>query len=1259
MSATKVLDLAEKQGLLEPKVIADLRKQVAESRFVVTPEALAKVLVDHEHLTPFQARKLVASALGDPPSDPAPPRRAKSGPAVPDDLTLADDDSGGLERSLTAPPGGSPADDDVVLLEAVDAPQPAAPKQAPGPPAKPAFTPPKQPAPKAEVPKREGSKPSAPPPGPTEELIELEPVLGPAAPAPASTSKLKPPRWTKEPKTPPPPRTPTSVPVESLVELTPIGAPGGLTPLDSRQTAVLTPLPSAPAAHGAALAPAALSELAPLDPLGAEATGDSALLGGGPAAARKTRKNVWDSPLLLIGGGLLGLIIVAFVLLYMQLGRGSAAELLAKADEDYRSGSYASALVAYEKFLKGYADAPEAGFVRVRIGMAKLRQSSQEGKDPRAGLAAAKTILPEIEKEEKFSEARQELSTLLPDIADGFATQATDAKDAKSKEELVGLAGEAMELVNTPSYLPASLRKDREPRIAAILDKLKVAERSIQQDKDLVVALGKIDAAEKQGDAAAAYQVRNELLKTYPGLVANPDLIAAIRKVGDKERELVKVSSEPLAAATDDRDPQANRIVLAVREGPEPAASAAKIAYVPLEGAVYAVDVESGRILWRRHLGYETLIPPQAISREDGADALVSDARQHELLRLAAANGKVVWRLPIGQAFTSPLVAGDRIYVTTRDGRVLQIGAASGAAAAAADLPQPAAVPAAFVSRGSRLVQLGQHSTVFVLSADSLACNETYYLGHARGSILVPPVAVLDYVIVAESPADDHTLIHVLAPAGDDKRLAEIGQPFRLRGRVTSPMIAGGRRIAAVTDLGQIAVYEVDAANKEQPVRPVSGLEATERMPTQVHYTADPNRLWTASKRISLLEIQGSLQNLASRWSRHQDDTFVGGLHAFGDVLIHARRRPGRPGIILEGCRAGGGETLWTTQVAAPIAAIAPSSARKTADVVTLQGRVFSLSGEQLAGGIVDQAAFPLPQGSLGSILPEVAQSVDGNTLAWTESQAGGRVIAYDLSAGTPPLIAPPADAADRAAMGGVLWNASVLVPHTSGKVELLSMATGKPAALPFLPALSPDALPQWSRPAVLPDGSGFVISDGRQTIYRVAPKDQPQLHLAIAAEQSVEQPIRGSLAALGDTVYGLVHNESAVTLVAFDPQSLAQLAKWSLSGQPQFGPVVVGGRTYVATETDGLLCLGEGAKLLWQRPQAHGPLAGPPVAGAAGELLLLYQSGKLARIAADSGDELAVGEIGEPPGRAAALVGQQVLVSTSDGALVLVPLPQ
>src|SRR4051794_21443906 len=112
----KVLDLAEQQGLLDVKAIAELRRQVAESKFVITPEAIAKVLVDHGHLTPFQARKLVSQALGSEP-DPVEQRLAEKQPKrrsePEEDLTLADSSTDvpirAKSTSQPAPDQGRPA----------------------------------------------------------------------------------------------------------------------------------------------------------------------------------------------------------------------------------------------------------------------------------------------------------------------------------------------------------------------------------------------------------------------------------------------------------------------------------------------------------------------------------------------------------------------------------------------------------------------------------------------------------------------------------------------------------------------------------------------------------------------------------------------------------------------------------------------------------------------------------------------------------------------------------------------------------------------------------------------------------------------------------------------------------------------------------------------------------------------------------------------------------------------------------------------
>jgi outer membrane protein assembly factor BamB len=1234
MSATKVLDLAEQQALLEPKVIADLRRQVADSKFIVTPEALAKVLVDNGHLTAFQARKLVDTALGtgeaERPAPPAPMQLAPPKPKPVEDLTLADDEGLGLADSV---------EEDIVMLEPV-APS-AKPTSRPAGhvlPPKPVSRSSKEPRTEAasarekpdtrersEKPsKPKSSRPAAVPPGPTVEIIDLDAVEDAPPPSPAAKGP-----WRGN--VPPPERAAPDAGFESAASAV------GLEAFDNN-----SPVSADPFAD---------PMLAGADPLAA----NNPLAKPQPAPRKR---NVWDSPLLLIGGGVLGAVLVAFALLWYSLTRGSAAEVLSKADEEYRAGSYSSAMVGYEGFLASYPSDPSVSYARVKLGMAKLRQASADGKNPKQGLQSANAILPTIATEEKFNEARPELSTLLPDIADGFATLAVDAKDRAQKEDLVTQAMEAMELVLNPSYIPASLRKEREARIAAIDDKLSLARRSIEEDKELRRALEKIAEQTQAKKAADAYQVRAELLKIYPALEANDDLAAAIQAVTEQERQLVEVREETLAAATDDPQAPGSRLVLSSRDGPEPAAPT-KFAYVPVAGSVYGLDAISGRALWRRHVGYETVIAPQAISRDDAADALLADSREHVLLRLAAATGLVAWRQTLAEPFFAPTITGERILVTTASGRVCQLDAANGELVRFAQLPQGATVPTAVDEASGRLIQLGEHSTLFVLSGESLACTETYYLGHRAGSILVPPAAVLEHLIVAESPADDHTLVHVLAPAGEQRRLQRIGQPFRLKGRVVVPPVVVGRRVILVTDQGQVAVYEVSPTNKAQPVRPLAGIAATGGTPSFNFYTADTNRLWMAGKGCVMYEIQAAVQSLKSGWTRHQEATFIAPLVLRGDILIHVRQAPNHPGVIVEGCLAATGDKIWTTELAVPLLGLVPSIPRRTVDAITEQGRVFPISSDELKTGIVDRPAFPLPAEWRGRARPEVLVSPDNRRITWIESGPGGRILAYPAGDGTAPHASTRVDSNEAGvAAPAATWGNNLVVPLSSGTVELVG-PRGERAALPLFPAASPEQLPKWTNPVVLPEDAGFVIGDGGRKIYRVEVKERPDKHLAAAAERNFELEVTGPMALAGDTLYALAQGEAGQVLLALDPQSLNIRGERPLAGKALFGPLATPQGVFAATLTDGLLCLDGGNELRWQTPFVHGPPAGPPIVTPQGTLLVLSQGGTMSVLAVADGKEIADSSVGEPLGAAACFVGKEIFAATSDGAVIRVPIPQ
>jgi hypothetical protein len=91
--------------------------------------------------------------------------------------------------------------------------------------------------------------------------------------------------------------------------------------------------------------------------------------------SRRPRASQWDSPLLLVGGGVLIVLLFVGVGLLFYLLRGSGDELYELAENDYRDLAYSQAIAKYEKFLAGFPSHPKASEARVRKVLARLRQA--------------------------------------------------------------------------------------------------------------------------------------------------------------------------------------------------------------------------------------------------------------------------------------------------------------------------------------------------------------------------------------------------------------------------------------------------------------------------------------------------------------------------------------------------------------------------------------------------------------------------------------------------------------------------------------------------------------------------------------------------------------------------------------------------------------------------------------------------------------------------------------------------------------------
>ncbi len=109
--AKKFIDLLESQQLLSDDIVVELRRQVAESKTKLSPELLAKLLVDNGHLTKFQATKLITEF-----SEPDPDDR----PAEEEELGFAEEAGASDPNSKVAAVFVDDEDDDIAEVEALE-----------------------------------------------------------------------------------------------------------------------------------------------------------------------------------------------------------------------------------------------------------------------------------------------------------------------------------------------------------------------------------------------------------------------------------------------------------------------------------------------------------------------------------------------------------------------------------------------------------------------------------------------------------------------------------------------------------------------------------------------------------------------------------------------------------------------------------------------------------------------------------------------------------------------------------------------------------------------------------------------------------------------------------------------------------------------------------------------------------------------------------------------------------------------------------
>ena len=1285
ISAEEFLAVLEQKDLLPARMLESLRGQVAKSAKPIAASAVAKLLIEKGMLTPTLAQRLLGTGSASPGRvEERPKPKPSAGPKK-----AADEEDFGLlplndpallpfdEPAGQVPPDDSaglvPLDDLASLQElALREQMPAAPaaRKPPAAPAKPAAPAAGSPA----IAKRLPAKPVQAPATKAGHPAAKAADAGTAAPTKPAA---------KGPATPAPANTPSPAGKQTVV---PAVSPRHDVPVSPRPasrignqppTPVGLPAATTPTAAGGSLLDEELPELSGdmgLEPLHGLVNADAAALAGplatpekkgGRAEKKKRSKKGWDSALILVGGGVLLSFLLAGGVLLWWLSRQGADEILLQANADYHKGSYTQAIYKYDQFLEKYPSHTGASLARVHRGLAEMRQATDGSTDWARSLETADRVLKKISSEAEFrSESQAELAALLPAIAQGLAGAAEKNPDQATVDQ----ARKTLAMVEKfvlPSARPAT-------RLTDIGAMLALAQRQIDRGKELDKTVAGMNAAVGRGKDAEAYQVRDALLRQYPSLAADAKLQAAVRAVSQAERSAVKrVELDHAAQTMEPAGRIAVSVALAARQSRSaPPESQGRVIFVRAGEAVYGLDAATGKVLWRRWTGIEAnhrtpSFPPTAVDDRPASDAILVDAAGRAVLRVEAATGKLRWRQPIGEPLDAyPVITLSQVLVASRSGRLVSIDLESGKSPGYVQFPQPLRVAPAVDPQGSTIYQVAEHSNLYVLSAETGRAREVVYLGHARGSIVTSPVLASHFLIVAENDRAAESRLRVLNVEGG--RSTPV-QEIRLQGHVVTPLVVSDLRVLAVTDVGNLGVFDVSGSDARQPlVRVGEGGAATDVASSD----GEPGSLvrfpfllgaqvLMADSQLTRYDVQSSRGRLQPTGNQDEDSTTLQRLVAIGPTVFHVRRRAGVPGVLVSALAAED-KPYWETALASPLAGepiVDPTTRQVTA--VTVTGSCFRLEAAALKdGNLIDQPVASLLPAEVRQPITD-AVPLDAGLLALAAMKGSGVfILAKDSGSTVAPGPIKTPDPFIRVALPDALacrpanFAGGLLAPTKAGQILLLDPASGANRAEPFQPRLESGVSLAWQEPAVL-GSNEFAVTDGRTKLYRVTVQTQPKPYLAVADTATTPEPIVAPLAAVGRVVYAA----DAHTLTAYELPKLSRGKQWPLGGRLVWGPRRIGQRVLLATDDDQLYCLTPEQKLLWQVPLAHGPLAGAP-AESGGRYVLASMAGMVWTIDAESGKEAAVEDLGRPLGCGPVPFGDQLLLAGRDGTLYLVGKP-
>lgn len=955
---------------------------------------------------------------------------------------------------------------------------------------------------------------------------------------------------------------------------------------------------------------------------------------------RLKEQTVMRSPLVLILGGGGGLLAIVALVFWFMINREQVRREFDEAAKEIKGAQFATGIQKFEEFIKahpGHNLTDGADGAKVQLSKARVDKELTGSPAYSNAIKALQEFVTEHREAKYFSELHDDVVVFAKKIALDTPKAATVNK----QRDLLKISVEAetlLERYSPPDSPPVEAKKEiakaREEAEAAIL-KSGVFEES----------LASINESLKKELPLAAVVTRQKLVVRYPDLSADRKIAAALSRALELAKKQAVREDFQRDAQTDDPVKSLPKpLTLAVRtRSLSEEQSANRVIFALGQDSCFAVDSITGDPIWRRTVGVGTPFFPVPVETSRSA-VLVFDTTQNQLVLLDRRTGELIWRQAVEPVSGPPLVAHGQIYLPTLEGFFYRIDADSGRITSRLKFPQRLFAPPIAMTDNVHLLIFGEAEFAYTLSLSPLECKLVSQTGHQPGTVKASPLAMGQYVLLAENDRATTSRLRVLNASKADQRLTDVAE-VRVEGHIRDEMILRGNQLFVASAGPRLTVFNVSDDKNQKTLAQIATLQIPTSHAGAAHLAAGTDgQIWLSVGALRKVVLKTNVLQLDEQATIAVGQS-IQPLQMIGRNLYVGRQLPLGQAVHLTQADGESMESNWKTVVGARLLA-ANQGADGQLVCVTEGADTFLLSANEVSTGgfrARSEKQLELPKNTLEPL--QAAGLAEGRVAVWTNGVDGKLwVIGPSALPQAEVALPQPLECSPLRFAGGVL----LPIP---GRLKLAGRAGGTPCDDFLAPVNTNNEGPvrKWKHLLAIDDDTLLVFDSAGKMLklqYRTGAKTFFQSVSSIDFPQPID---------VAPTLHKgrLLTADAAGKLRVLDVTAMETRAEIDLGGPPS-KPIWISESLMLAEVSRQRLVAFDAAdpkQSLWTCNLDGVGLVGNPLL-VGNVLLAVQQSGDVLRIDAKTGKVEQKISLGQVATQGPLRLGNLLVVLTADGSL-------